>query len=472
MSFLVEPLDQVLTEAKRLKVEIATQHADMLFRAVEALFVGDILPCLSSPVRMELLRSLLDKGASSQGELRTRFPEISDSAMTQHLDILGSLLLIKHDRKSVEPTTLAKAICAKLVPVSDCLTAFHERQTSLHRFDLLSRLLMAWTDGVRSLSLSTLAKHCGLSDSAMFKHLKQLQEVGLIEETEKWGSPYAISDKGRRFTSLLMESVGTLGVLIMEAAIGMGTPRKIVFPTATRDKYHLISFDGRRLALETVPTLQGAFEVVPPERLFSDILPTQRGVDVRMRPLTLDFARRYRALYERLEGSKEKKFASALSLIEKELRQGKLVDHDFDHIVLDWKRLGEVRTGASKGTFTDVKGLFADLPRVRDEQRRIELFKTRGIEPSVGSAILAFKWPDEYPILESHAWNALSSLGYDLPKKKADEFTSGEFIKYLSIVRDLAKDIGTSPRELDQALYAYDKVSTDERWRQQLSSIR
>jgi len=251
MSLLIEPLDKFLRQAERLKLDIAPHHIESLFRVAEVFIVGEVLPCLSSPVRMRLLKkSFIDTSQTGTSEPI----EMTVSAITQHLDFLRQTGLIgSQDRQSIQPTDLADTMYARLAPFGDSLGAFNERRTSFRRFDILSRLWLAWRDGVRSVSLSLLSKHCGLSESAMFKHLKQLQEAGLVEEAqrEKWGSPYAISEKGRKFVEVLIESIQWVGMLTLQVATDSGTPRRIIFPTSTADNYHLLSFDGHKVTLET-----------------------------------------------------------------------------------------------------------------------------------------------------------------------------------------------------------------------------
>jgi hypothetical protein len=99
--------------------------------------------------------------------------------------------------------------------------------------------------------------------------------MAMVEEVEreKWGSPYAITEKGREFVAVLIESIEKVAMLTLQAAIGSGKPRKIIFPTSTPEKYNLVSFDGRRVTLETADPAELAFQTVrrfyprPPEML-------------------------------------------------------------------------------------------------------------------------------------------------------------------------------------------------------------
>jgi hypothetical protein len=75
--------------------------------------------------------------------------------------------------------------------------------------------------------------------------------------------------------------------------------------------------------------------------------------------------------------------------------------------------------------------------------------------------------------LSGHAWNALRLLSYDLPKKRASHggFTVHELLRYPEIVRRLAREKGTTPAQMEKALYAFDKAVTDKRWKRQFTLI-
>jgi hypothetical protein len=112
--------------------------------------------------------------------------------------------------------------------------------------------------------------------------------------------------------------------------------------------------------------------------------------------------------------------------------------------------------------------------RIQEEKARIEtLCEIPGVGPVLASAMLESMSPEMYGALSCHAWNGLRLLGFDLPKKRAssDTFTVRELLKYLEIVRMLAREKGTTPAQMEKALYAFDKTVTDKRWKRQFTLI-
>ena len=109
---------------------------------------------------------------------------------------------------------------------------------------------------------------------------------------------------------------------------------------------------------------------------------------------------------------------------------------------------------------------------IQEEKAKIEaLCEIRGIGPALASVVLESVSPEVYGALNSHAWNALRLLSFDLPGKRAsqDSFTIRELLRYLEIVRRLAREMDTTPAQMARALYAYDKALTDNRWKRQFT---
>ena len=110
--------------------------------------------------------------------------------------------------------------------------------------------------------------------------------------------------------------------------------------------------------------------------------------------------------------------------------------------------------------------------KVQEERAKIEaLCEIPGIGPALASVMLESMSPEMYVAPNCHAWNALRLLSFNLPKKRAshDSFTVHELLKYLEIVRTLARERGTTPAQIGKALYAYNKAVTDKRWKRQFT---
>ena len=174
----------------------------------------------------------------------------------------------------------------------------------------------------------------------------------------------------------------------------------------------------------------------------------------------------YRAVYERLRGTKEMKVASRLFAIGREIRQGTMpwTRSDLKDIVR-YKRINRLISRIENAP--DIEERLKDAFRIQDERARIDaLCRIPGIGPVLASAILTFTSPETYAPLDCHAWNALGFLGFHLPKKGVSNgtFTTPELLEFLRIVRELAREMTTTPTELYKALYASDKARTNKRW--------
>jgi hypothetical protein len=112
--------------------------------------------------------------------------------------------------------------------------------------------------------------------------------------------------------------------------------------------------------------------------------------------------------------------------------------------------------------------------RIQQEKARIEsLCEIPGIGPVLASVLLESMYPEMYGALNSRAWNALRLLSFNLPRKRVncDGFAVHELLRYLEIIRKLAKEMGTTPEQMEKALYAYDKTVADKRWKRQFVLI-
>jgi len=261
MSLPVRETDDFQREAEKLKVEISSRHTDALLGAIEVLITGDILPCLSSSIRMSLLKAAAEGKLTSPANTKkvvdqhckaSHWLPISDSAILQHLALLKQMGLVKEDLHALRPTELTGIFYPAFETFARSLFAFGERKTSLMRCSILSRLAFARRDGIESLTLSKLAKHCGIQESSLFKDLKQLQRAGLVErDNEKaWGTPYAISKKGLDLVQLTFKAVDDYGKVILQIAARTSEPQHIIFPTRTTENVSLIYFSEHRIILE------------------------------------------------------------------------------------------------------------------------------------------------------------------------------------------------------------------------------
>lgn len=94
-----------------------------------------------------------------------------------------------------------------------------------------------------------------------------------------------------------------------------------------------------------------------------------------------------------------------------------------------------------------------------DERAKIEhLIQLKGVETPTASALLSVVYPDEYPIIDIRCVSALKELNYI----NWTTITSSSWVKYLEIVRGIAKDYGKTPRDVEKGLFAYNRIMLDD----------
>ena len=85
------------------------------------------------------------------------------------------------------------------------------------------------------------------------------------------------------------------------------------------------------------------------------------------------------------------------------------------------------------------------------EQARMEaLTSLQGVGVPTGSTLLYFAFPEDYPILDVRALNALGH-------KSRSVYPVGFWLAYLEACRELALEHGVSLRALDKALWQWSK---------------
>ena len=174
----------------------------------------------------------------------------------------------------------------------------------------------------------------------------------------------------------------------------------------------------------------------------------------------------YRAVYDRLRGTREMEVANHLFAIGREIEQGAMLwtKSDLKEIVR-YKRMNRLIPRIENAP--DIEESLEEAFRVQDERARINaLCRIPGIGPVLASVILTFASPGTHAPLDCHAWNALGFLGFHLSKKgvSSGTFTTAELLEFLRIVRELAREMAMTPTEIHKALYASDKVRTNKRW--------
>ena len=128
--------------------------------------------------------------------------------------------------------------------------------------------------------------------------------------------------------------------------------------------------------------------------------------------------------------------------------------------ILEWKLRSQYRRTASYRTLlTDsiVRQVTAVAFAVQhaDEQFETEL-KVRllctlpGVGVGVASAILALTHPERYAVIDYRNWRQV----FD---EERTTFSLGQYVQYLSRIRDIAAQLRWLPQEVDLAIWEYDR---------------
>lgn len=87
----------------------------------------------------------------------------------------------------------------------------------------------------------------------------------------------------------------------------------------------------------------------------------------------------------------------------------------------------------------------------KEESKKIEILcKFNGVRVKTASAILTVVFPKQYGIIDERCLDVLNRFGVKISKYNSVK----NWLKYLKIIRKLAKDNKKSPRDIDMALFA------------------
>ncbi len=115
------------------------------------------------------------------------------------------------------------------------------------------------------------------------------------------------------------------------------------------------------------------------------------------------------------------------------------------------KHIAELKTNNGQVIRT-VTGIALTL---RDRQAIELLTVLNGVGVPMASTILTMVFPNKFAVIDVRAWAALYTLG--LVRQDKRTFTAADYALYMRIVRRLARKNHISPRQVDMALWAYDR---------------
>jgi hypothetical protein len=198
------------------------------------------------------------------------------------------------------------------------------------------------------------------------------------------------------------------------------------------------------------------------------------AASLRLDKFDQDFSR-LRALYDNLKMTRETTFVLELLETGKRVRQGtRTWTKDDLGTIVRWNHMQPLMPKIVREA-PDIEVLLAHAFDVQDEENRMEaLCRIPGIGPALASVMLTLTFPEKYAPLDSHAWSGLCRLGFELPKKpfSGGGYTISELLRYLRIIRTLAKAVDATPWEAAKALHALDQAGTKSKWKREFDSLR
>ena len=91
-----------------------------------------------------------------------------------------------------------------------------------------------------------------------------------------------------------------------------------------------------------------------------------------------------------------------------------------------------------------------------DEIIKLNILKNlKGVDVAVAATILHYLQPDVFPIFDYHVRKSLIKAG--CWTRGENDASNKAWLEYLVIMRGMSKSLGVTLRELDKALFAYDK---------------
>jgi len=143
--------------------------------------------------------------------------------------------------------------------------------------------------------------------------------------------------------------------------------------------------------------------------------------------------------------------------------RGYLLKHEFLAICLWKSRRPKQRYGSNSEDL--IKSATKKALATNDETEKMKLLiELEGVQIPTASAILAVVEPAKYPIIDIRCLQALNNLGL-LKWGNVKPIMMKDWLQYLKLIREMADKAGVSPRDLDKALFAFNRIELDSTYR-------
>lgn len=158
----------------------------------------------------------------------------------------------------------------------------------------------------------------------------------------------------------------------------------------------------------------------------------------------------------------EEDYQEILKIVKNEIDfKGTITQSTFRRI-LDWKSK-RIKGHVSWSEFDVYSQKIIETLNVKDDDEKVKILTSlNGVGIPVASTILHFIYPSHFPIVDIRTVNVLK-LSNDLPNYKTLHFyrnTINGYRAFRSVFSDISKkNVNYTYREIDRALFAYDKSS-------------
>lgn len=140
------------------------------------------------------------------------------------------------------------------------------------------------------------------------------------------------------------------------------------------------------------------------------------------------------------------------------LEEPKYLNKEYFVRLAEWKS-ARPRRHYIKNYEKDITEITRTVYLDKDELAKLRLLMNlRGVGVAVAATIIHFLQPSEFPIFDYHCRNVLYEAGFWKRDKK--EASANAWVDYVGIMRKLVSSLAVSLRELDKAMFAYDKRGT------------
>lgn len=127
--------------------------------------------------------------------------------------------------------------------------------------------------------------------------------------------------------------------------------------------------------------------------------------------------------------------------------------------ILKWKSPRPLRFYEAN-TEKEVKEITTLAFATKNDSLKIHILTAlSGVNYPAASAILMFYDPAKYPVIDIRVWQQLYNAKLVDTNSRGQNFSLNQWGIYLKIIRDLAKELGLTARQVEKRLFDHDKAT-------------